>query len=70
MNKCNYCEHVNVIDKNLGSNSIFDEFYIEQVDGVYRIVCRHEAKYGEGISMTRSINYCPMCGRKLGDSND
>lgn len=67
MNKCNYCEHVNGIDKNLGSNSIFDEFYIEQADGVYRIVCRHETKYGEGISMTRSINYCPMCGRKLGD---
>lgn len=47
MNDCKYCEHVNETDKNLGSNSVFDEFYIEQADGVYRIVCRYESKYGD-----------------------
>jgi len=67
MTECKYCNAIDGVSHDLGHNRVFDKFYIEKVDGIYRIVnlCRFDDD--EICTMTKSINYCPICGRKLGD---
>ena len=57
-----YCEEYEVIaqDKNLG----FTLYNSEKGNNAY---IRGFDKNGWDVSLNMKLNYCPMCGRKLGD---
>ena len=55
---CEYCKEGNGVGKALLHDENFESLYIVILNGML-----WDKTYDCGIE----INYCPMCGRKLGD---
>lgn len=60
---CEYCNLVSGDEKIIEEGSNIS-MYIKRHNNTYTLVASHSYE-----NIEKDINYCPMCGRKLGEEN-
>ena len=64
--KCEYCKNLYSDNKLIANRRGFEV----DIDPHEKTIDLYYYECGYSASVEVNINYCPMCGRKLGESND